>query len=67
MCDFLEIKLVYIEEVPLLVGGVGLQEGAVAVLGRAVQIVITFNQFHELLLDIGKLALWEFVLVRLDL
>lgn len=43
MCDFLEIKLVNVEEVPLLVGGVGLEEGTVAVLGRAVKIVITFN------------------------
>jgi len=41
-----------------------LQVRAIAVLRRAVKVVILLDQAHKLVLNVGKLLYWEFVLVR---
>lgn len=50
-----------------MVRGVGLQTRSVAVLGTAVEVVVLLDQLHELVLDVGELALRELVLVGTDL
>ena len=65
--DLGQVELVYVEEVALLVRGVGLEVGTVAVLGRTVQVVVALDQLHELLLHVRELGLGELVLVWLDL
>ena len=66
MCDLLQVELVDIEDLPLLVRGVRLQVGPVAVFGRAVQVVVSLDELHELFLHVGELVLGELVLIRLD-
>ena len=45
---------------------IGLQIRSVAVLCRAVQVVVPVNELHELLLDVCQLLSWELILVRSD-
>lgn len=61
--NLLQVELVNVENVSLLVAGVGLEVGAVAVLGRTVQVVVPLDQLHELVLDARQLLHGEFVLV----
>lgn len=64
--DLLEVELIYIEDVSLFVRSVGLEVGPVAVLSRAVKVVIAFNQLHKLLLNVGQFTLRELVFIGLN-
>lgn len=64
--DGTKVKLVDVEYITLVVGCVGLEVGAVAVLGCAVQIIVLLDQLHELFLDVGKFVFWKFILVWRD-
>ncbi len=48
-------------------GGVSLKEGPVAVLSRAVEVVVALDELAELLLNVSQLGFGKLVLVRLDL
>ncbi len=48
-------------------GGVGLKEGPIAVLGRAVEVVVALDELAELLLNVRQLGFGKLVLIRLDL
>ena len=52
-CYLLEIKLVYIEDVSLLMTGVCLKVGAIAILGSTVEVIVALDKLHELLLYVG--------------
>ena len=58
-----KVKRIDVEYITLVVGGVSLEVGAVAVLGCAVQIVVLLDQLHELLLNVRKFVFWEFILI----
>jgi hypothetical protein len=45
------------------VTSVGLQVGAIAILSCTVQVVVPFDELHELFLDTGQLLDWELVLI----
>ena len=64
--DGAKVELVDVEYVTLVVRCVGLEIGAVAVLGCAVQIIVLLDQLHELFLNVGKFAFWKFILVWRD-
>ena len=65
--DTTQIELVDVEDVSLRVTSIGLQEGPIAVFGRAVEIVVLLDKLHKLLLNVGQFRLWEFILIWLDL
>ena len=65
--EFCKVKLVDIENVSLFVRGVGLKIRSVAILCGTVQVIVTLNQLHELLVHVGELVLGELIFVRLDL
>ena len=48
-------------------GGISLQIGSIPVFSGAVQVVVLLNQLHELVLDVGELAIRELIFVRTDL
>ena len=62
--DGTQIKLINIKYVLLMMRGVGLQIWPVTIFGRTIQIVVLFDQFRELLLNIGQFTLWKLVFVR---
>jgi len=62
-----QVQLVHIEDVPQLVRGVTLHVRLVGITTRGVEVVVLLDELHEGLLDVGKLAHWELVLIRLDL
>ncbi len=66
MSKLLKVKLVNIKDVSLLVGSISLKIGAVAILGRAVEVIISLNKLHKLLLNVGQLAFRELVFIGLD-
>lgn len=59
--------MIDVKYISLLVRGVGLEVGPVAVLGRAIQVVVAFDQLHKLFMHVGKLVFRELILVRLYL
>ena len=62
-----KVERIDVEYITLVVRGVSLEIGAVAVLGCAVQIVVLLNQLHELLLNVRKFVFWELILIWRDL
>lgn len=61
--DRTQVELVDIEDVFLVVRCVRLEVRSVTILRRAIQVVVLFDQFHELLLNVCQLALRELILI----
>ena len=64
--DCAQVKLVDIKDVLLMMRCVRLKVRSVTVLRCTVQVVVLFDEFHELLLYVGQFALRELIFIRPD-